>query len=71
MALAEQRVLDSISHEIINESIRVVWYDEIARDGEVISRTPHPCTYNREHKERFISDLGAEVAAPYIAIAGW
>ena len=71
MALTEQKTLASVNHTIIGNTMEVKWMNEILRDGEVISRIPHRCSYQVEQKDQFIADLGATVAAPYIAMAGW
>lgn len=71
MALTEQKLLASVNRNIIGNTLEVKWLNEILRDGEVISSIPHRCAYGIDQKDQFIADLGAEVAAPYIALAGW
>ena len=71
MALTEQKTLASIDHNIISNNIEVKWLNEISRDGEVISSVPHRGAYGVAQKDQLIADLGADVAAPYIALVGW
>ena len=71
MALTEQKTLASINHNIVSSSLEVKWLNEILRDGEVIQSIPHRGSYQVESKDQFIADVGADVAAPYVALAGW
>lgn len=70
MALIEQKVLASINHNIIANTLEVKWLNEILRDGEVVSSIPHRGTYSLETKDQFIADVG-DASAQYITLAGW
>lgn len=71
MALAEEKALANVEVCVEANAIQAKWINRILRDGVVISEVPHRCAYGVEMKEQFISDLGAGVAAPYIAAVGW
>lgn len=45
MALTEDKVLVSFEINIQSNTVNVLWYDRILRDGEVISQTPHRGAY--------------------------
>ena len=70
MALTEQKILSSVTHNVTANTVDVKWLNQILRDGEVISETPHRCAYHTEQKDQFTADLGID-APKYLAMVGW
>ena len=70
MALSEQKVLYSVTHNVVTNSFEVKWLNEILRDGEVISSTPHRASYSIDQKGNMSLDLGVD-AEKYFVLAGW
>ena len=71
MALAEQKILTSINHNVVSNTLEVKWLNKILRDGEVISSIPHRGSYGVDQKDQFIADVGATESAPYLVLTGW
>ena len=68
--LAKNRVLQSIMHNMIANTIEVRWLNQIEDGGIVLSSIPEIGTYTPETKSALTSDLG-ELANSFIANAGW
>lgn len=69
MALTEQRILRAVTVRPDADTIEVEWRDEILRDGEVITSTPHRKAYGADQKDEFLAEV--EGAEGYAAAAGW
>jgi len=68
--LSEQRVLQSVRHNVTANAFDVKWINEVIQDGVVVSSIPHRCSYGEDRKAQFEFDLGVD-AARYVAMAGW
>ncbi len=69
MALTEQRVLKQVSTLPQQNAINVQWADQVLRDGEVISETPHRKAYMQAQAAEFAVEV--EGAAAYMTALGW
>lgn len=68
--LTEQQILKSVEVLAQANAINVLWEDQILRDGEVVSRTNHRCSYGAGQMEQFVVDLGVD-AEKYVGLIDW
>lgn len=66
----EQRILQSVTHQVVANALEIEWRDQVLRDGVVISDTPHRRAYMEDELLQLQADLGA-AADGYAAVAGW
>lgn len=69
MALTESTILKSVTVRQDVSTIEVCWVNQILRDGEVVSETPHRKAYSEDQRTEFEAEV--EGAAAYLAAAGW
>lgn len=69
MSLSEQHVLKSVEILPTQNSINVLWVDQIVRDGDVISERNHRKAYTQDQREDFLTEVDG--GAAYVAAAGW
>lgn len=69
MALEEKRIhkQTTILHDLGH--INVMWANQVVRDGEVISETPHRKVYTPDMRAELLDEVAP--AAGLIALAGW
>lgn len=56
-----------VTHDLQSNTIEAVMCEPTDTEIKRVSCI----NYSIEQKDQFIADLGADVAAPYIALAGW
>ena len=69
MALSEQRILKSVEILPTQNSINVLWVDQVLRDEEVIAETNHRKAYSAAQKDDFLAEVDG--AAGYVSAIGW
>jgi len=69
MVLSEQRILKSVEILPAQNTVNVLWVDQVLRDEEVIAETNHRKAYASDQKDDFLAEVDG--AAGYVPAIGW